>query len=109
MTAEQYKAAISKLGLSQVRAGKFFGYSPRVGQSWCLGEYPVPEVVAMLVAVMLKHEVAPETLEAAQNRNWGVPDAVVMLMMLALRFKLSPDDIETIRNRRWGKVAEAAE
>ena len=45
MTANQFRAAIEKVGLSQQRAGLFFGRSGRTGQRWASGEYEVPDYV----------------------------------------------------------------
>lgn len=71
MNPEQYKAAIGKLGLSQVRAAAFFGFSPRVGQSWALGEYPVPEAVVIAITLMLKEGLMPEDVVKIRNKRWG--------------------------------------
>ncbi|MEY9235369.1 hypothetical protein ABIF78_007692 [Bradyrhizobium japonicum] len=71
MTPEQYKAAIKKLGLSQERAGKYFGFSPRVGQSWALGESPVPEAVVIAMTLMLKDGLMPEDVVKLRNKRWG--------------------------------------
>lgn len=54
MTANQYRAAIEKLGLSQARAADFLGISPRTSQSYALGEYPVPESIAKLLRLMVR-------------------------------------------------------
>lgn len=61
MTAEQYKQAIKKFGLSQEAAGEWLGVSPRTSQNWALGEKgrPVPEPVAMLFRLMLKFNLMP--------------------------------------------------
>lgn len=54
MTPNQYRAAIEKLGLSQVRAAAFLGVSPRTSQGYALGEYPVPEAIAKLLRLMIE-------------------------------------------------------
>lgn len=60
MTPDQYKNHIKKLGLSQERAGAFFGVSPRTSQGYALGEYPVPEAIAKLLRLMVKLGLRPE-------------------------------------------------
>lgn len=60
MTPAQYRKAIDTLGLSQVRAGEFFGVSGRTSQGYALGEYPVPEAIAKLLRLMVKLGLKPE-------------------------------------------------
>ena len=60
MTKNQYRTAIEKLELSQVRAAAFLGVSPRTSQGYALGEYPVPEAVAKLLRLMVKLGLKPE-------------------------------------------------
>ena len=59
MTANQYKAAIKQLGLSQVAAARWLGISPRQSQSYAIGEYPVPEPVAKLLRLMIAEHIDP--------------------------------------------------
>jgi hypothetical protein len=60
MTANQYKAAIKRLGLTQVAAGRWLGISPRQSQSYAIGEYPVPEPVAKLLRLCISQQLDPE-------------------------------------------------
>jgi hypothetical protein len=60
MTANQYRSAIEKLGLSQVRAAAFLGVSPRTSQGYALGEYPVPEAIAKLLRLMVRLNLNPD-------------------------------------------------
>ena len=60
MTATQYRAAIKKLGLSQVAAGRWLGISKRQSQSYALGEYPVPKPVAKLLRLCISQKLDPE-------------------------------------------------
>lgn len=60
MTPKQYKDAIKTLGLSQERAGEFFGVAPRTSQGYALGEYPVPEAIAKLLRLMVRLKLKPE-------------------------------------------------
>ena len=59
MTANQYRAALAALGLSQARAAIFFGVSSRTSQGYALGEYPVPEAIAKLLQLMIRLKIAP--------------------------------------------------
>lgn len=63
MTARQYAAAIKKLGLSQVRAARFFGLSDRQGHRLANGEVELPPAIAHLLTLMLKHRVLPADLD----------------------------------------------
>jgi len=42
MTPDQYRAAIGRLGLSQVGAAKLLGVDPRTSRRWACGEREVP-------------------------------------------------------------------
>lgn len=55
MTPDEYRAAIKRLGLSQVAAGQLLGVDGRTSQKWALGERAVPPPVALLLAYMEKH------------------------------------------------------
>lgn len=60
MTPDQYRAAIQKIGLSQHRAAKFLGVSPRTSQGYALGEYPVPDAISKLLKLMIRLKLKPE-------------------------------------------------
>jgi len=60
MTPEEYKAAVKALGLSQERAGVWLGIGKRTSQGYALGERPVPQPVAMLLRLCLKHGFKPD-------------------------------------------------
>jgi len=55
MSPTEFRAAIARLGLSQIRAALFFGYAARQGPRWALGERPVPPAVALALRLLLKH------------------------------------------------------
>ena len=63
MTPTQYKSAIKALGLSQERSGVWLGMSPRMGQSYATGEYPVPEPVAKLLRLCIRLKLKPEDVK----------------------------------------------
>ena len=60
MTSTQYKAAIKALGLSQVAAAKWLGISKRTSQAYAIGEYPVPQAIAMLLRLCRDRKIKPE-------------------------------------------------
>jgi hypothetical protein len=60
MTPNQYRSAIEKLGLSQVRAAAFLGVSVRSSHGYARGEYPVPEAVAKLLRLMVRLGLSPD-------------------------------------------------
>jgi DNA-binding transcriptional regulator YiaG len=60
MTANQYRAAIKSLRLSQAKAALFLGVSLRASQGWALGENPVPVAVAKLLRLMIRLHITPE-------------------------------------------------
>lgn len=63
MTPLQFKSAIAKVGLSQERAGLWFGRSEKTGQRWAVGEYPVPDYVARWLRYMIKNGLRPVDFE----------------------------------------------
>lgn len=61
MTAKQYLAAIEKLGLSQLGAGRFLGVSPRTAQNYAAKGPPEP--VAKLLRLMVRLKLPPAEVE----------------------------------------------
>lgn len=55
MTPDEYRAAIQRLGLSQVAAGQLLGVDGRTSQKWALGERAVPPPVVILLAYMERY------------------------------------------------------
>jgi hypothetical protein len=53
MTRKQYLAAIRRLGLSQVGAGRALGVSERQAQRYAAGDSPIPPPIARLLTLML--------------------------------------------------------
>jgi hypothetical protein len=80
--AAKYKKIIAGWGLTQELAGLFFGYSPRVGQSWALGEYPVPGAVAMLIELMVRSELTPADVAKTSDQKEIVAMAQARLATL---------------------------
>ena len=66
MTKTAYRAAIDAVGLSQVKASVFFEVDRKTSPRWARGEAPVPGAVAKLLRVMIRHELAPEDVNALE-------------------------------------------
>ncbi len=60
MTPIQYRDAIARLGLTQVAAGEFLIGNPRTSRRWASGESPVPRSVALLLRLMIEHDIKPD-------------------------------------------------
>jgi hypothetical protein len=60
MTPEEYRAALTRLGLSVVGAGKLFGVNPRTSQRWAAGEQDIPRAVMIALTLMVRYRVHPE-------------------------------------------------
>ena len=61
MTANQYRSALEKLGLSQRGAGPFFGVDERTSRRWA-ADGP-PEAVAKLLRLMVRLDLKPEDVK----------------------------------------------
>ncbi len=68
MTANQFRAALSRLDLSQVGAAKLLGADPRTARRWALGERPIPNDVAILLRLLLAGKITTKDVEAAHGR-----------------------------------------
>ena len=53
MTPTQYRAAIDRVGLSQVGAARFFGANTRTGQRWAADGPPPPVAVCLRLMIAL--------------------------------------------------------
>lgn len=67
MTANQFRTAIDRLGLSQVKAASLVGADPRTGRRWALGERAVPDCVAILLRLLLANKISVADIEAARR------------------------------------------
>lgn len=63
MTPNQYRSAIERLGLSQVKAGAFLGAQERQSRRWAAGDAVIPESVGKLLRLMLKHNLKPDDVK----------------------------------------------
>ena len=67
MTANQYRAALDRLGLSQVGAARLFGAGERTSRHWASGDRAVPEAVAILLRLMLAGKITAEDIEKSHR------------------------------------------
>jgi hypothetical protein len=54
MKSDEYRAALDKLGISQLAAGRLFAVGARTSRRWALDEARIPAAVAMLLRLMVK-------------------------------------------------------
>lgn len=66
MTANQYRAALDRLGLSQLGAARLFEADGRTSRRWALGERSVPIGIAILLKLMLAGKVTAADIEATK-------------------------------------------
>lgn len=62
VTANQYRAALDRLGLTQAGAAEFLGLSVRASHGYANGE-PIPEAVAKLLHLMVRLKLKPEDVK----------------------------------------------
>lgn len=62
MTAEKFSATLDALGFeTRASAARFLGTNERTVRRWANDEWIVPNAVAMLLAVMVKHGIDART------------------------------------------------
>lgn len=64
MSAEDYKAGLSKLELTQEGAGKLVGVGPRTARRWASGEAAIPGPMSALMRLWLAR---PELVEVVRG------------------------------------------
>lgn len=62
MTADQFRSALSRLGLSQLGSARLFGTGSRTPRRWANGEAAVPAPIAILLRLMLDGKVTAEDI-----------------------------------------------
>jgi hypothetical protein len=62
MTANQYRAVIERLGLTQGKAAKWLGISIRASHGYANGD-PVPIAIAKLLRLMVRLDLKPEDVK----------------------------------------------
>lgn len=68
MTANQFRAALARLELSQLGAARLCGVDGRTTRRWALGERAIPPPAAILLRLLLAGKVTPKDIEAAHGR-----------------------------------------
>jgi hypothetical protein len=63
MTADQYRSALKRVGLSQRGAGVFLGVDERTSRRWAAGDAAVPESVAKLLRLMVRLKLTHEDVK----------------------------------------------
>lgn len=66
MTANQYRAALDKLGLTQAAAGRLFKIGERTGRRWAT-EGSIPETAAILLRLTLAGKITLADIEKARK------------------------------------------
>lgn len=61
MTADEYRAALAALGLSQARLGRILGLDKSTPNRWAMGTGEVPSAVVLLLGAWQAH---PELIPA---------------------------------------------
>ena len=69
MTANQFRAALARLELSQLMAARLFGVNERTGRRWALDERPVPPAVAALLHLMLAGKITVQDIGETTYRK----------------------------------------
>lgn len=59
MTADQFRADLDHLGLTQVACARFLDTTDRTVRRWATGEQPVPRSVVLLFGVMKRYGLKP--------------------------------------------------
>lgn len=66
MTANQFRAALGRLDLSQAGAANLVGADPRTGRRWALGERQVPQCVAILLRLLMSGKITVDDINGAR-------------------------------------------
>jgi len=67
MTANQYRAALARLDLTQTGAAQLVGADPRTSRRWIAGETSIPESVAIILRLMLRGKISADDVEQAKR------------------------------------------
>ena len=63
MTPHQLQRALDRLGLSQRGTARLLGVDERTMRKWIAGNARIPEAVAKLLRVMIRHKLTPEDVD----------------------------------------------
>lgn len=64
MTANQFRAALGRLELSQLGVARLFGADGRTARRWALGERSIPPTVEILLRLLVAGKITAEDIEA---------------------------------------------
>ena len=64
MTANQYRAALRRLDLTQVGAARLFGADERTGRRWANGERGIPTCVAIVLRLLIAGKITIADVES---------------------------------------------
>ena len=73
MTADEFKSALSELGLSQGRVAEVWGCSRELVNRWANGKVPIPGIVRFAIAgvPVLRERRTPKAVEPANVVAWS--------------------------------------
>ena len=78
MTPAQFNTALQKLELNQIDVARFLGIVDRQVRRYASGEHPVPRMVEMILAYLVKTGTSPEDfLKAAGLKSAGLKAPLV--------------------------------
>jgi transcriptional regulator with XRE-family HTH domain len=66
MTANQFRAALDRLKLSQLEAARLFNSNDRTVRRWAIGERGVPPTVAIMLRLMLAGKISADDIRGAR-------------------------------------------
>jgi hypothetical protein len=69
ISTRTYRRYLEQLEISQGRASKMLGLSPRTGRRYALREVAIPEPVNIVLRLMLKHGITPEEIEELRKEK----------------------------------------
>lgn len=67
MTPNQFRSALSRLDLSQVRAAKLLGADERTARRWAAGDRGIPPTAEILLRLMLAGKVTADDIEQVKK------------------------------------------
>lgn len=68
MTAGQFRAALVRLGLSQLGAARLFDADGRTARRWALGERSIPPTVVILLRLLMAKKITAKDIEDSRKR-----------------------------------------
>jgi DNA-binding transcriptional regulator YiaG len=67
MTSHQFRAALDRLGLTQLGAAALLGADGRTARRWALGERKVHKAAAILLRLLLDGTISREDIERVRK------------------------------------------